>query len=138
MKIPRFLKVLMPLLVCIALIRAINGAGALSLNDILVELQSFSFDFQDVADLISLFRDGVLADSFVGWNSNLTGVEGYFINMGNVLQSFFTMIATVISSSFKAIWNLVTELVSLIAQIFSLVTHILGFDFDVDAHRGGR
>lgn len=129
MKIPRFLKVLMPILVCIALIRAVNGADALSLDDILVELQSFSFDFQDVADLLAMFRDGTLLDSFVGWNSSLTGLDGFFMNIGNVLTSFFSLIASFFTGVLKALWNLVLEVVSLLSQIFSLVTNILGFDF---------
>ena len=131
MKVPRFLKFLMPILVCIALIRAINGVGGISLDDILLEIQGFSFDFQDVSDLISLFRDGTLIDSFVGWNNDLVGFEGFFTNIGNVLSSFFTMIVTLITSLVKALWNLVVEFVSLLAQIFSLVTNILGFDFDL-------
>ena len=131
MRLPRFLILLMSIFVCISLIRAVNGAGGLSLNDILVDLQSFTFDFQDVADLISLFREGVLADKFVGWNSELTGLDGFFINIGNVLQSFFTMIVTLITSVVKALWSLIVETVTLLFQIFSLVTDTLGYNFEV-------
>lgn len=131
MKIPKFLKFLMPVLVCISLIRAVNGAGGLSLDSVLLQLQSFSFDFQEVSDLIALFQNNSLLDSFVGWNSNLTGVEGFFINVGNILSSFFTMIGTVVTSLIKALWNLIVEIVRLIAQIFNIVSNVLGFGVSV-------
>ena len=131
MKVPSFMKFLMPILVCVALIRAINGAGGISLDEILLEIQNFSFDFQDVADLLALFRDGTLLDSFVGWDSSLSGIEGFFINVANVFVSFFQMIATVISSVVKALWNLIMEFVSILVQIFAIFTHILGFNFVV-------
>lgn len=55
MRVPRWLKFLTAILVVIALIRAINGAGAISLYYILLRLQEFEFDTIGIDTLISMF-----------------------------------------------------------------------------------
>ena len=131
LSIPRFMRSLMALLVCVALIRAVNGAGPLSVSDILVDFQQFDFDMQHIADLISLFNEGVLSDSLYEWNYNLDGISGFFINIGKSLSSFFSMIGLLVKTVVFALWDVILSVIDLLLQLLSLVCEVLGFNFAV-------
>lgn len=132
MKVPRFLKVLMPIFVCIVLIRAVNGAGALSLNDILVDLQDFDFDIDTTWGLISLFSgkhvDAVLDFS---WNYDLTGVSGFFVNIGSAISSYFLFLGEVVFDLISVVWKVFDTFFSIFSSFFNLVYDIFGFGFAV-------
>lgn len=125
----RFFKVIAGFLVCIVFIRAVNGAGPLSLMDILVDLQEFEFDFNGITDLIALFEDGVLADHLYSWDYNLTGLEGFFVNLGRVLSSFFDMCFVLCSTVVKALWSAILAVIGIFVQLMSLLSTVLGFRF---------
>lgn len=127
MKIPRFLKLLMALLVCIALIRAVNGAGKISLYDILLKIQTIDYDFSAVKELVSFFKNGDFADDFVSWNSSLTGLEGFFINIKNVVTSFFSTIGSLLKVVVRGLWNIIVQTFRIFGQIFSLFLSVLGY-----------
>ena len=117
----------MAILVCIALIRAVNGADEISLYDILLKIQTFDYDFTDVNELISFFKDGDFADSFVSWNSSLYGIEGFFINIKNVVTSFFFTIGTLLKVVVRGLWNIIVQTFRIFGQIFSLFLSVLGY-----------
>lgn len=128
--IRRILTILAPvvgILVCVSFIRALNGAGEISLNNILVDLQGFDFSFDSVRELIDFFRSGSFKDDFVSWDSALTGIEGFFINIKNVVTSFFVTIASIFKVVLRGSWRLIVEFVTLIGDILSLVLGVLGF-----------
>lgn len=127
MKIPRFLKTIMALLVVIAFIRVVNGAGAISISDYLVQLQDFDFDVTAVADMVDAFRGRTFLDEFVPWNDNLTGVGGFFTNIRNVVMSFFAVAASLLRTVFVALWQITLESLDLLGKIFHLFLYVLGF-----------
>lgn len=127
MKVPRFLKYFMAIFVCIALIRAINGAGGISLYDILLRIQSFDYDFSAVEELVAFFKDGTFLDGFVSWNDSLTGLDGFFINIRNVVLSFFVTIGSLLKVVVRGFWNIVVQVFRIFGQIFSLFLSVLGY-----------
>ena len=127
MKIPRFLKTIMALLVVIAFIRVVNGAGAISISDYLVQLQDFDFDVTAVTDMVDAFRGRTFLDEFVPWNDNLTGVGGFFTNIRNVVMSFFAVAASLLRTVFVALWQITLESLDLLGKILHLFLYVLGF-----------
>ncbi len=143
MKIPRFLTVLCSIFLVIVFVRAVNGAGEFSLHDILVRLEQFDFSFDSLEELLSVFAKGSFSSHLEPWDSSLTGVDGFFENFSNVVGSFFTACASVISGFFVAIWHLVLDVLGIFVSVFNLFTSVLGFDVYIDWHpvggyRGGR
>lgn len=120
------LKTIMAFLVCLALIRAVNNAGGLSVTDILVEVQNFKFDTSKITELLDLFKEGNLTSGLVGWNRELTGIDGFFANMANVLTSFFDMIWRLINSIFNAAWFTTVEIFRIFGKIFNLTMKLTG------------
>ncbi len=125
-RIPKIFKIIVAFCVCLALIRAANGAGKINIREILVDIQSFHFDTTKVEELVNLFQDGNLSAGFVGWNSELEGLTGFFQNIGNVLSSFFTMIWRLITTTVTALWSITVELFKLIGRIFTIALKITG------------
>ena len=127
LKVPRFLKFFMAIFVCIALIRAVNGAGEFSLSSVLLDLQNFDFDFSAVKELVAFFRDGTFLDGFVSWNGALTGFEGFFINIRNVVTSFFATIGSLLRVVVRGCWNIFVQTFRLFGEFFSLFLSVLGY-----------
>lgn len=127
MKIPRFLKWCMALFVCIALIRAVNDAGEFSLMEFFERLSRFDFDFSEVKKMILFFKDGSFRDTFVSWDSSLTGLDGFFINIKNVVMSFFATIGSVLAVVIRGTWNIIVQFFRIIAELFSLFLSVLGY-----------
>ena len=128
MRIPRFLKTIMALLVCIALIRSINNAGPISLMGIVAQLQSFDFDLDHVYELVSLFREGTLSDILYTWDYSLTGFEGFIFNVASSVSSFFIMLGTLLKVVVQSIWSLILNVINLFVQLLTLFADILGFN----------
>ena len=126
-RIFRILTPIMAVLVCIAFIRAVNGAGEISLYEILIDVQGFNFDFSAVHEIIDFFSSGRWNDSFVTWNSSLGGLDGFFINIRNVVSSFFKVIGSVLSVVVRGLWNILLTTLQLFADIFKLVINVLGY-----------
>ena len=126
----RLLYILAPLmgvLVCVSFIRSINNAGEISLHSILVDLQGFDFSFDSIRELIDFFSTGAFKDDFVSWDPALTGVDGFFINIKNVVTSFFVTIASILKVVLRGSWRLLVEFVTLVGDILGLVLGVLGF-----------
>ena len=123
----RLLFTLASLLVCVSLIRAANHAGSLSLMDLLIDLQSFSYSFDTWQELVDFFMTGEFLDGFVGWDTNLTGLEGFFINIRNVVMSFFATIGSIFVYCLRASWDLLLEFVTLFASVFRVLLYIFGY-----------
>ena len=117
----------MALFVCIALIRAVNGADEISLYDILLKIQTIDYDFSAVKELVSFFKNGDFADGFVSWNSSLSGLEGFFINIKNVVTSFFSTIGSLLKVVVRGLWNIIVQTFRIFGQIFSLFLSVLGY-----------
>ena len=126
MRVPRFLKWLMSILVCVSLFRAINGAGPISISDMLVDLQSFRFDLSAVEDLIDLFRSGSFSDGFASWDNTLDGLDGFFINIKNCVTSFFITLTSLLRSVVTALWSLCRETFKLLGQLLTLTLKVVG------------
>ena len=127
MKIPKFLKTLMALFVCIAFIRAINNAGGISIYNILLKIQSIDFDISSVEDIIDFFKNGSFESGFAGWNSNLTGFDGFVTNFKNIFTSFFTMLGNIIKVFVVGVWKIFVEAFKLLGDLLNLVLYVTGF-----------
>ena len=117
----------MAVMVCIAFIRAVNGAGEISLYSILVELQDFHFDFSGIREIFDFFSSGRWNDTFVSWNDQLKGVDGFFINIRNVVSSFFSVLGSVFAVVLRGLWNVLLTVLQLLADLFDLVIKVLGY-----------
>lgn len=127
MKIPKFLKTITALFVCIAFIRAINQAGGISIYNILIKIQSINFDISSIEDIIEFFKEGTFDSGFKEWNSELTGFDGFVTNFKNVFVSFFTMLGNLIKVFFVGIWKVFTEAFKLLGDLLNLVLYVTGF-----------
>ena len=114
MRVPRWLKFLTAILVVVALIRAINGAGAISFYDIILRLQNFEFDTSGIDTLISMFS---------GNYDLAVGQEGETLD-------YVVAIFVGIKDFFVACWNVIKESFRMIALIFELFFEVLGFNVD--------
>ena len=127
MRIPKFLKMLMALFVCIAFIRAINNAGGISIYSMLIRIQSIDFDISSIEDIIEFFKNGNFESGFRGWNDALTGFDGFVANLKNILSSFFTMIGNLIKVFVVGLWKIFVEIFKLLGDLLDLVLYVTGF-----------
>lgn len=128
MHVPKWLKWLSGILVCVAFIREALDAGPVSLDEILLELQQFEFDISRLEELVAMFREGAFTDKLVSWDSSLD----LFTNLGRVLGGFFDMIWTLVKTVVLTTWDLIVQIFRLFGQIITLVCKVIGIDFDVD------
>ena len=117
----------MALFVCIAFIRAINNAGGISIYNILLKIQSIDFDISSVEDIIDFFKNGSFESGFAGWNSNLTGFDGFVTNFKNIFTSFFTMLGNIIKVFVVGVWKIFVEAFKLLGDLLNLVLYVTGF-----------
>ena len=127
MKIPKFLKALMALFICIALIRAVNDAGEISIYNILLRLQTIEFDISGFEDIIAFFKNGNFSTGFGQWNNNLKGIEGFIENLKTVLVGFFTMLGNLIKVFVVGLWKIFVEIFKLLGDLLNLVLYVTGF-----------
>ena len=127
LRVPRFLKYFMAIFVCVALIRAANGAGDLSLYSFLFHIKNIDYNFSPVQDLIAFFRDKTFLEGFISWDNSLSGIDGFFINIRNVVTSFFATIGSLISVVVRGSWNILIQTFRIFGQIFSLFLSVLGY-----------
>lgn len=127
MKIPKFLKTCMALFVCLALIRAVNGAGDLSIYDMLLKIQTIDFDISGIEEIISFFKEGSFTAGFGEWNNDLVGIEGFLENLKTVLVSFFTMMGNLIKVFVVGLWKIFVETFALLGKLLDLVLYVTGF-----------
>ena len=86
-----------------------------------------NFDFSAVKELVAFFRDGTFIDGFVSWDSNLTGIDGFFINVRNVVTSFFATIGSLLRVVVRGCWNIFVQTFRLIGEFFTLFLSVLGY-----------
>ncbi|MBR2312469.1 MAG: hypothetical protein IKA46_04195 [Clostridia bacterium] len=127
MKIPKFLKTITALFVCIAFIRAINNAGGISIYNILLKIQSINFDISSIEDIIDFFENSSFESGFREWNNELTGFDGFVTNLKNILSSFFTMIGNLIKVFVVGLWKIFVEIFKLLGKLLDLVLYVTGF-----------
>lgn len=126
MKGMKLLKSIVAFCICLALIRSINGAGSLSITDILVEIQKITFDKTKIETAISYFQDGSYKLGFTGWNDELTGIEGTLKNIGNVIVSGISIFIGITTTIFPALWSTIVETAKFVAQIFRVFFKVIG------------
>ena len=127
MKIPRFLKSIMAILVCIAFIRETNNAGPISISEILIDIQGFEFNFEDVTELLNYFTEENISNTYYTWNDNLTGIDGFATNFKNTMVSFFNIISNVFILVIKGLWNIITQTLQIIGQLLNITLKATGF-----------
>ena len=127
MKIPRFLKTLMALFVCIAFIRAVNNAGGLSVKEIITDLQKIEFDFSSITQLLDYFTEKEFATQYYAWNNELTGIDGFATNFKNTMVSMFDIIGNVFVMCIKGIWSILVQTLKIIGQLLNLTLKVTGF-----------
>lgn len=127
MKIPRFLKSLMAILICISFIRAANNAGSLSIKELLTDLKSLEFDFDAITDLINYFSDNSFSNEFYTWNDELTGIDGFATNFKNTMISIFDIISNVFILVIKGLWSIIVQTIKIIGQLLNITLKATGF-----------
>ena len=127
MKIPRFLKTLMAILICISFIRAANNAGSLSIKELLTDLKSLEFDFDAITDLINYFSDNSFSNEIYTWNDELTGIDGFATNFKNTMISIFDIISNVFILVIKGLWSIIVQTIKIIGQLLNITLKATGF-----------
>lgn len=126
MKIPKFLKTLTALFVCIAFIRTINQAGGISIYNILLKIQAIDFDISGIEDIIEFFKNGSFESGFTEWNSNLTGFNGFVTNLKNILTSYYSMIGNLIKLCIVGGWKIFIEIFKLLEALLNIILYVTG------------
>lgn len=122
MRVPRFLKYIVSILVILALIRTAFGAEPLRIQEFLYEVQNFTFDVSLVTSWASSVESvSVAIDSF-GWNPALT----FFENVGNVIRSIGSIISAFFIFFRDAIVGLVVNIALILKHVFNIVLFALG------------
>lgn len=130
MKIPKFLKIIMGFLVCIAFIRFINGAEPLSTYDLMLKIQQTDFTIIDYEDLSALLDhlEKYNEQNLNKWNNNLTGIDGFLENLKNVFIygsiNFLEGITLILTGFLHVIKNVIKNILKLIELAF----YICGFN----------
>lgn len=115
-------------LVCISLIRAVNGVGPVSLYAILLQFQAFTFDVDTLSDILSYIVEGdFLSIATSAWDSSRTGILGFFQNVGNAIGGGINSMLALISSVFALIGLLFKEFGSLLYHLLKMALSITGF-----------
>ena len=127
MKIPRFLKTLMAILICIGFIRAANNAGSLSIKELLTDLKGLEFDFDAITDLINYFSDNSFSNEIYTWNDELTGIDGFATNFKNTMISIFDIISNVFILVIKGLWSIIVQTIKIIGQLLNITLKATGF-----------
>lgn len=123
MRVPKFLKVIMPVLALIALCRVLNGAGPVYIQPILNSMRCFTFDFDALIELFNYIADGEFVTSLTQWDSALD----LFTNLGRVLTGFFNAVGDFFIVVIKGLWNVLQVMISTIAKMFQIIVTIFGF-----------
>ena len=126
MKIPRFLKTLMAILICIGFIRAANNAGSLSIKELLTDLKSLEFDFDAITDLINYFSDNNFSNEIYTWNDDLTGIDGFATNFKNTMISIFDIISNVFILVIKGLWSIRVHTIKIIGPLLNITLKATG------------
>ena len=121
----RLFTTLMAAFVVVAFFRAMNGAGDFSLTDLLVDLQNFEFDIEPLRKFIRMFGGGDLG--LFSWNNALTGIGGFFVNLGNFFSWLFSYAWQLLASIVNAVWNTASELMRLVGTLLNFFMDLFGY-----------
>lgn len=108
MRVPRWLKCLAAILVVVALIREINGAGAINLYEIVMIFEDFEFNSEGIEKLVNVFSGDFYGADTGDWYEKL----------------LFVLIA--IRDFFVALWQIFKESFSILGLILKVVLKVLG------------
>lgn len=114
-------------LVCIAFIRAVNNASDISLNEILLKIQTFKFNFDGIKEIINFFTEKGYLENVTPWQENVSSVGEFFKNIFNVILNGIKIITNTLIAFTKGIYTIIKEAIQLIAKLFNLITYICGF-----------
>lgn len=104
----KILQCVVAFFLCVALFRALNNAGPISLYDLLVEVQSFEFDLSAFYDHIAILADGDFKNSVVSFP--YYDPNGVFVPLLDFLRALLDPILQV--------FNFCCELLEAIAYYF--------------------
>lgn len=121
----KIFKFLMAFFIVVAFFRAMNGAGDFSFTDLVTDLQGFRFDTEPLLKFIRMFSGGELG--LFSWDASLTGIDGFFVNMGNFFAWLFSYAWQLLVQLFDAVWNTVSELMRLVYSLIKLVFDVFGY-----------
>ena len=143
MKAPKFLKIIVALLICIAFIRAVNGSYTnVSTFDLLKEVKELKFDISKIVYAFKDLRNDTISTTTT-WNNSLEGFNGFIQNLKNVLFGFFNMIKDTIKMIVVGLWTILYESARLLVEILDLICKICGLTIKqsekyIGGYRGGR
>lgn len=127
MRVPKFLALICGVLVCISLIRAVNGVGEISLDRILLDLQLFDPNFDDFVEFVQNLKDGLYDPYYYEWNDDLTGWDGFWQNMKGFVTEYFISYFSFIVDFVQMIWELLTEGLAFLGALIIMAFETVGF-----------
>lgn len=125
-RMPKILATIIAFMVCLSLIRAVLGAGHISLYDILLDIQHFDFSMEGVQELVEMVRGGSLTNNIFSWNHDLTGIDGFFTNIANAVKWFFAYIGNITKTMISASWKMLVELIRLLGNVINIALKLIG------------
>ena len=117
----------MAFLICIALIRAVNGAGVISVEQILTDISNLNINFYAIRSAIADIKNGELVPNTPTWNDALTGIDGFATNIKNVTVGAFNYTIEITKTVIVTLWQTVVELFTLVTELLNLAFSILGY-----------
>lgn len=125
----KILKIIVGFLVCISLIRAINGAAPLSVYELTLQIEQADFKIIDIEYLDYLLETFEEYNEYntKPWDTNLNGIDGFLENLKNVfiygVIRFFEGIAYISG----AILNVVKNILKAVVNLLKIALYICGF-----------
>ena len=104
MRVGKFLKRVFALFVSLIVIRAAFGAGGISITDMLVDLQQFNFNFDEIRVIIRYYTSGQFAASIPSWNSNITSISTFFLYVASLINALMHIFTFAVYNFWRGIW----------------------------------
>ena len=118
----------MAFLVCIAFIRAVNDAPDLRIDEILLKIQSFEYNFDGINQIINMFTEKSYLANVKPWNESLTGIGGFFENAFNLLFNGVKIIVNTTVTLATSIFTILKDTIQTFANIFKIILYICGYE----------
>lgn len=122
----RAFRLLAIFLVIVVFSRAVFQTGDFSLYEVLVAFESFDFDFEYIENFLEVFDRSFTSTLFRGWDHSLSGIDGFFANVGAFFEDLGNAFVIYFNAFFTVQFDIIEAFFGFFADIINLVRVVLG------------
>lgn len=125
----KIIKIIVGILVCISLIRAINNAEPLSTYELLMQIEKADFkivDYEYIENMIESFEEYEDYNT-KSWDKDLSGIDGFLENLKNVFVLGAIKFFEIIAGTGGAIINTLKNILKGGLDLLKIALYICGF-----------